>query len=410
MKNNRMHFRAFMAYICLFVLSGCGYWGALPNAPSQEAQPSWSPDSTQLVYVCYLDGPVEGKNNLNVLFDQSMNSPKEPWAQYTEEARDICLINYDGTNFRHLVSQEGSDSTPSWSPDGVRIAYLRSNGICIIGVKGENNRCFINQQVNYYESLAWSSDGEKLLFSATLDNSDYDVYWLDIITGEVSNVTSHLRTNDISARWMLDDTEIFFQAAGTYTYNGEVSSTTHLIDVCQIIPMKVIDIDGSNEKILFDSARYSTFNTTNSGKIFFISNLRTQSCRDDTPNSRRESSLYRISVTNNELTPMLSETKQISWPIRSRSISPNNQYIITTGSNDTHKVFNTDLQVEYDLLKTMNLYTASYIDDFSWSSNGKYVAFTNILEFPDGGELGHYEGHVYIFNLEKQSLYRLVQP
>src|SRR5207302_6379753 len=39
---------------------------------------------------------------------------------------NLWIINSDGTDHRALTTGNRSDSSPHWSPDGTRIAYLRS--------------------------------------------------------------------------------------------------------------------------------------------------------------------------------------------------------------------------------------------------------------------------------------------
>ena len=43
-------------------------------------------------------------------------------------ASNLWLVNTDGENHRKLTNFEGNETSPQWSPDGQRIAYVRRAG------------------------------------------------------------------------------------------------------------------------------------------------------------------------------------------------------------------------------------------------------------------------------------------
>jgi Tol biopolymer transport system component len=70
-------------------------------ANSNQGQPRWSPDGTTIAYV-----DDRGRNNVG------------------DERSWIDLVKTDGTNPRPLTPlTDGTRSNPSWSPDGLKIAY-----------------------------------------------------------------------------------------------------------------------------------------------------------------------------------------------------------------------------------------------------------------------------------------------
>jgi Tol biopolymer transport system component len=66
----------------------------LSRNPQRDGWPSWSPDSTQIVF-----GSDRG------------------------ESMQLYVMNVDGSGLRQLTRQPGVSRRPSWSPDGKRIVY-----------------------------------------------------------------------------------------------------------------------------------------------------------------------------------------------------------------------------------------------------------------------------------------------
>lgn len=82
---------------------------------------------------------------------------------------NLWIINSDGTDHRALTTGNRSDSSPHWSPDGTRIAYLSdADGKTQIYIRwmdtGQTAR--ITDLEDSPEAIAWSPDGKMLSFSA----------------------------------------------------------------------------------------------------------------------------------------------------------------------------------------------------------------------------------------------------
>jgi Tol biopolymer transport system component len=71
----------------------------------EERAPDWSPDSTQLAYMCRKGGPSTPGGLLPTF--------------------EICVINADGTGEKRLTTNTMFDGTPQWSPDGQKILFSR---------------------------------------------------------------------------------------------------------------------------------------------------------------------------------------------------------------------------------------------------------------------------------------------
>src|ERR1700719_2067564 len=110
------------------------------------SDPQISPDGKKIVYVRRFADPMTDKRYAN-----------------------LWIINADGSDHRPLTTGNRSDSSPRWSPDGTRIAYLSdADGKQQIYIRwmdsGQTAR--ITNLEDGPDAIAWSPDGKMLSFSA----------------------------------------------------------------------------------------------------------------------------------------------------------------------------------------------------------------------------------------------------
>lgn len=103
---------------------------------------AWSPDGHQLAFAAKV-------------IDQAGNS----------RARDVYVMNVDGTGLQQLTQHRAEDDAPAWSPDGQKIAFVSyrnvlDGGIFIMNTDGSNIVELTNSGEDY---PSWSPDGAQLV-------------------------------------------------------------------------------------------------------------------------------------------------------------------------------------------------------------------------------------------------------
>ncbi len=142
-----------------------------------SAQITWTPDGKKLAYTC--------KKLIGIDWTTSTNS-------------DIYLYDLEtGETINLTPFNEGYDKHPVFSPDG---RYMAWESMATPGFEADKSRIMImdletGDYRDYSEgfdqsssSFAWSADGGKLYFVSGI-HATYQLYSLDIATGEITQVT-----------------------------------------------------------------------------------------------------------------------------------------------------------------------------------------------------------------------------
>lgn len=108
-------------------------------------------------------------------------------SRYTGYSSDVYTVNADGTGLRRLVAGPHVDrASPSWSPDGTRLAYSQVPAeIHIINADGSGDRVLTSGL-----DPAWSPDGTSIAFARAVSGNDTDLYRVGLDGSRLTQLTS----------------------------------------------------------------------------------------------------------------------------------------------------------------------------------------------------------------------------
>ena len=132
---------------------------------------------------------------------------------------------------------------PAWSPDGIRVAYQ--------GCNAEGSRCGLwTKNLDDGSSApltdvpgdttpAWSPDGRQLAFASHERNGNWELYLLDLSSGEVSVLAPHAANDGLPA-WSPDGTRLAFLSDRDGVWAIFVLNTSEK----RTEPVRLVDISG----------------------------------------------------------------------------------------------------------------------------------------------------------------------
>ena len=204
----------------------------LTNDPSDDRDPSWSPDGKHIVFFSNRDGHViDGR-----------------------PTSEIYVMDADGGNPQNLTNDRNDDRFPSWSPDGKRIAFVsdrdgapRYFDIYVMDADGGNLQRLTSDPRDD-RNPSWSPDGERIVFGARREGHfetkfavTYEIYVMDADGGNPQRLTEN-RKNDWGPSWSPDGKRITFAS----DRKGDLVN----------IEIYVMDADGSNPQRLTENRVY----------------------------------------------------------------------------------------------------------------------------------------------------------
>ena len=199
-----------------------------------DYMPAWTADRRKIAYTSYKGGKAtlwlysiyEGTRTL--IFDRgtsfspsfSPDGKKLAFCSTEEDGNsEIYLANISNTEpvevttIKRLTFSKSIDTAPSWSPTSRQIAFTSDRGgtpqIYIMDAEGSNIER-VSFGGNYFDGPAWSPIGDMIVYVSRV-NQIFDIYVLNLKTNRVVKLTESNARNE-SPSWSPDGRHIVFSS------------------------------------------------------------------------------------------------------------------------------------------------------------------------------------------------------
>jgi Tol biopolymer transport system component len=152
-----------------------------------------------------------------------------------DKTNAIYEMRADGTDVRRLTAAGVDSFEPAWSPDGARIAYVAfvagTGRVMLMNANGTGARQVTEASSSAF-GPAWSPDGQQLVFESNRSGS-FNLYHVSVNGGKTIQLTRTSGADDFQPAWSPNGRQIAFTsnregAAQVYLMNADGSGQRRL--------------------------------------------------------------------------------------------------------------------------------------------------------------------------------------
>jgi TolB protein len=201
---------------------------------SLELTPRWSPDDSRLAFTSYASGnpeiavysflshhlvPFPHYRGLNTTPAWSPDGKRIAFCSSMGGNPEIYVANSDGSNLQRLTFGPTSSTTnigPVWNPKtGNEIAFVSDRSgspqIYMMNADGSNVRRLLSSGGNA-DAPTWSPNGLTIAFTwAVVETGTFDIYTIDVASGQITQLTHNAGSND-RPWWAPDGRHIVYES------------------------------------------------------------------------------------------------------------------------------------------------------------------------------------------------------
>jgi TolB protein len=204
--------------------------------------PRWSPDASRVAFTCYAQPGGATVLSAQICVYSTLTSKLISWPRFkgTNSSPswspdgsqimfmssmlgnpELFITDASGQRPKRLTYSNGANTSPSWNPKtGQQVAFVSDRGgipqLYTMNADGSSQAKVELPDMGYVIDPAWSPNGQLLAFSWRRPNGNYDLYVMEIVTRQLVELTRDVGRNERPS-WAPDGRHLVFESTRTGT-------------------------------------------------------------------------------------------------------------------------------------------------------------------------------------------------